>query len=509
MTSRRFIPWLAVLLLLAAAGCSKKTTQPIGNQAPVTRLFLSGAIDTISYRVRMHWSGDDPDGSVRYFQIQFQPGDSPFNPAAWDSTSGVDSVFALPIPAGSATYTFWVRAVDNEGLADPHPQHLVLNLRNRPPRVEFINLPHRSQGGNYHFLPVLTLQWSGTDPEGASTLRSFHLWMDGDTFDTTFSASDTTFTLRLEHFGDVSATRRRTVYLSALDEAQAVSDTVSYTWQVDAYVVGRPRVLLVDDYYEGTDTTATAQDLMYRGIVSKLTGGKYTQYDILDQNRFRFQKDAYELLRHFDAIVWYNEGGAIPTNFQNNSGALLQFLDTGGSLYLSALSVVGQDQILDDTFRRHYLGVDSTFCLAPAPPYKADQSNCNFTLQNNQVLRSGNPAAPLDSISVRKGLGKNTDFFTPTDSTVVEFYIPGDQAGYDEVAYPGFSRSRHVGAVTRTLPSGRHVTFCSIPLYRMDKFGNRDDVVTRLVGTLLGGARADFAPLRPAARKSRFGRGRR
>lgn len=507
MTSRRFIPWLAALLILGGAGCSKKTTQPIGNQPPVTRLFLSGPIDTISYRVKLHWSGDDPDGTVRNFQIQFQPGDSPFNPAAWDSTAGLDSIFALPIPTGSATFTFWVRAVDNEGLADPHPQHLVLNLRNHPPQVGFINLPHRRQGGNYHFLPVLTLQWSGSDPEGLNTLRSFHLWMDGGSFDTTFSASDTTFTLRLEHFGDVSTTRQRTVYISAIDEAEAVSDTVSYTWQVDAYVVGRPRVLLVDDYYEGTDTTATPQDLMYRGIVSNLTGGKYTQYDILDQNSFRFQKDAYELLRHFDAIVWYDEGGAIPTNFQNNSGAFLQFLDTGGSLYLSALSVVGQDEILDATFRRHYLGVDSTFCLNPAPPY--DHFSCNFTLKKTQVFHSGNPAAPGDSIAMTSGFGSNSDLFIPTDSTVVEFSIPGSQVGYDEVKYPGYPQTSHVGAVTRTLPTGRHVTFCSMPLYKMNKFGNRDDVVTRLVGNLLGGARADFAPLRPAAWKSRSGRARR
>ncbi len=490
MGMRRWILLLGAVLAIACAfGCSKKVTGLKANQPPVTRLFLAGPIDTISYRVRLHWSGDDPDGDVAGFEIQFQPGDGAFVDSAWKRTTAVDSIFALPIPNGAATFTFWVRAIDNQELRDPRPQHLLLNLRNRPPHVEFINIPRRPQGGIYRFLPVLSLQWSGTDPEGANTIRSYHLWLDGGTFDTLLTQSDTVLTLRMEHFGDVSVERSRTVYLSVTDEDGAVGDTTSFTWTVKPYTVGSPRVLLVDDYFEGTDNKLTEQDNMYRSVVGALTGNRYTIYDVQDFNRFRFSRDAAELLRHFDVIVWYNEGGALPLNLVAAVDPITAFLDAGHSMYLSALSVVGQDQILDGNFHRHYLGVDSTFCADVRNPQVPD---CNFTLTARITVRSGNPAAPNDSLAV-KGLGNNVDFYTTTDSTVKELYVPYDQAG-DDTTLNGYVRADHVCAVTRTLPSGGRVTFASLPLYKMIRFGNRDAVVTRLVGSIVQNART--RPLR-------------
>lgn len=483
---KRWILLLAAMLAVACAlGCSRKITGLKANLPPTTRVFLEGPIDTISYRVRMHWSGDDPDGDIAGFEIQFQPGNSAFVDSAWKLTTAVDSIFAFPIPNGAATFTFWVRAVDQQGLRDPQPRRLLLNLRNRPPHVEFINIPRRAQGGTYKFLPVLSLQWSGTDPEGAGTIRSYHLWLDGGTFDTLLTSADTVFTLRMEHFGDVSAERTRTVYLSVKDEDEAVGDTTSFSWTVEPYTVGSPRVLLVDDYYEGTDNRLTEQDIMYRNVVGGLATGGYTIYDVRDFNRFRFSKDAAELLRHFDVIVWYNEGGALPLNLVAAVDPITAFLDAGHSMYLSALSVVGQDHILDGNFHRHYLGVDSTFC---ADVRDINRIDCNFTLTARVTVRSGNPAAPGDSLAV-KGLGANVDFYTTTDSTVTELYVPYDQAG-DDTTLNGYLRADHICAVTRTLPSGGRVTFTSLPLYKMTRFGNRDAVVTRLVGSIIQDARA-------------------
>src|SRR5439155_7598775 len=350
----------ATALFAGLAGCSKPTTPLGANQPPVTRIFLSGPVDTVAYTVRMHWSGDDPDGDVRYFEIQFQPGDSPFIDADWDSTSRVDSVFALPIPHDVSTFTFWVRAVDNLGLRDPHPQSVVLHLRNRAPHVEFINLPHRTHGGDYHFLPVLTLQWVGTDPDGNRTIAQYHVWLDGPdgtTFDTLVTKADTVFTLRLENFGDVSTPKMRTVHVSVIDEANAIGDTATYTWLVDPYVVGSTRVLLVDEYNEGaTLNNATPMDSLYRNAVSDFTGDRYTLYDVFDMSNFRFAKDADELLRHFDYVVWYDEGAGIPVNLGTAGSALQNLLDSGGRLFLSSLSVVVLYHILsaqqDDPVRQ-------------------------------------------------------------------------------------------------------------------------------------------------------------
>ena len=253
-------------------------------------------------------------------------------------------------------------------------------------------------------------------------------------------------------------------------------NVIPSTWQLD-FAIPLSFIAMLGMHVHSKPAIAAS-------VVGGLASGGYTIYDVQDFNRFRFSRDAAELLRHFDVIVWYNEGGALPLNLVAAVDPITAFLDAGHSMYLSALSVVGQDHILDGNFHRHYLGVDSTFC---ADVRDINRIDCNFTLTARVTVRSGNPAAPGDSLAV-KGLGANVDFYTVTDSTVKELYVPYDQAG-DDTTLNGYVRSDHICAVTRTLPSGGRVTFASLPLYKMTRFGNRDAVVTRLVGSIIQDAR--------------------
>ncbi|HVP38880.1 MAG TPA: hypothetical protein VMS93_06805, partial [Candidatus Saccharimonadales bacterium] len=485
-----------------------------GDQPPVTQVFLQAPIDTISYRVRLYWSGNDPDGSVVGFDIQFTTDGNPPVDSAWQFTTATDSIFALPIPALLSSFTFWVRAVDNAGLRDPHPAHLVLNLRNHPPSVAFINLPQGSHlaAGSYHFLPVVTLQWQGADPEGENTIANYHLWLDGGSaggsFDTLLTQADTVFTLRMENFGDVSTTRTHTVHLSVVDEAQAWGDTVSYTWQVDAYVdnPGGPRVLLVDNYNVDpvVPNNATAMDSLYRNGVNALTSGRYTLYETFTQDNFRFPQDAAELFRHFDLIVWYNEGNGIPTNLNACGGPLGGFLEHGGRLFLSSLSVVGDDTALTSVFHQYYLGVRQTYCMHPTIPV-----DCNYTLFGFQKLHTGSQVTPVDSLAAGSlGFASYVDFFVPTESTSTEFYMSYTDAG-DDTTEPGYIKADHVCGVTRTVAGGGRATFLSFPLYKMNRYHNREAQLARMLQALYQGASHRPEPLRPARRfaPARSGKG--
>lgn len=486
---RRHTFWLlgAALLIAAAAGCSKKSTPFNADVPPVTRVFLIGQLDTVSYRTRLHWSGDDPDGIVTGYQIQFQPGSQAPVDSAWRFTTVVDSIFALPISSGVGSFTFWVRAVDDKGTPDPKPASMYLHFRNTPPTVQFINSPRRGDGTTYHFLPVVTLQWQGADFEGNGSIRSYHLWLDGGTFDTTFSRSDTVFTLRVEDFGDVSTTRARTAYLCAIDEATAVGDTTSFTWIVDAFNVGTPRVLLVDNYNPDPKFTVntSVMDVMYRQQCSQLTAGQYVTLDLFDVDGFRYPSDANELFRHFDLVVWYDEGGGqvpLAPALAAAEPGLMNYLNAGGRMFLSDISVVGQDHLLDDAFHEHYLGVHQTYCGNPNPP----QPTCNYSLRSYK-LYAGDIGAPTDSLGVSSGFGSYADLFIPSDSARTEFYIPQSAFAEDTTA-SGYVTGNHVGIVTRTLPSGGRVTFSSIPLNQLDKFSNRDAVVQRLLQALASGS---------------------
>ena len=487
--------WIGLVLacLVVAAlgnqGCSKKVTPPLGNQAPHTWVFLQGPVDTMSYRVRLHWYGTDTDGDVVGYEIQFTSiGQQPVA-SAWSYVTVVDSVFALPIPSGAAGFTFWVRAVDNAGLRDPDPAHEDLYLRNNPPSVAFYNRPHLNHSAGYHFLPVLTLQWKGSDPEGESTIDHYHLWLDGGAaagaFDTTLSPGDTVFTLRMENLGDVTQTRVHTAYISVVDEAQAVGNTDTLSWQVDAvnFPASGPRVLLVDDF--NADPSVPKDNLpidsLYRNAVGALTAGKYTLYETFVTDNFRFPADAAELFRHFDMIVWYNENGGIPTDLQVCGDAMAGFLQRGGHLFLSAESMVGPAQALADDWNAAYLGVQQTFCYHDTPPVV-----CRYTINRAMTLLSGNPAAPNDQMSVTKGFDGGAVFFQPTDSTVTEFYVPYWLAG-DDTTEDGYIKANRVCAVTRTVQGGGRTTFVSFAMGQYQST-NRVAVLQRLLTSLYTGA---------------------
>jgi hypothetical protein len=56
----------------------------------------------------VHWWGDDPDGFIAGYYISFDN-------RRWSFTTRNDRVFALTLSGSDTTYSFWVRAVDDQG----------------------------------------------------------------------------------------------------------------------------------------------------------------------------------------------------------------------------------------------------------------------------------------------------------------------------------------------------------------------------------------------------------
>lgn len=175
------------------------------NHAPETFLS-SGPPDSTSatdYRVHFYWSGRDVDGSIDHYDFIMvdhpaargsMAGDDSASTVMvsvprvidprWTHTNSTDSVFVTradtlrrdPRPGQDEDpgdvlrepferwHTFFVRAVDHEGLPDSTPDYRSFNAVNFAPTVR-LKEPVRP-GRTFIGPPVIVLGWDGVDPQG-------------------------------------------------------------------------------------------------------------------------------------------------------------------------------------------------------------------------------------------------------------------------------------------------------------------------------------------------------
>ncbi len=159
---------LAALLLFVIlgvsilAGCGKKDTGSIDPNIPPETVLSSSpdAGDTVSYRVYMNWFGWDPDGEVTHYLVMWDSLD-------WISTVCMESTFCVSAQVDTVDslhmygyHTFSVKAVDNDGEADPTPATISFSAFNVLPETEIIEGPAGITGS------FVDIEWLGSDSDG-------------------------------------------------------------------------------------------------------------------------------------------------------------------------------------------------------------------------------------------------------------------------------------------------------------------------------------------------------
>jgi len=181
LVERCAVLFASIALTVGCASTSRNGTLK-KNQPP--NVWLSGAppegsVDT--YTVHMFWGGWDPDGEIAYYEYAItNNGTGPFNPAdtvgsdkwhrvyANDTTLTftadelVDTNTTVPDAEFRRSHTFFIRAVDEQGLASRQPAYRSFTARTLAPVVT-INTPVRN-GLNPALVPPITkFQWTATD----------------------------------------------------------------------------------------------------------------------------------------------------------------------------------------------------------------------------------------------------------------------------------------------------------------------------------------------------------
>ncbi|MCB2203966.1 hypothetical protein KQI65_04400 [bacterium] len=356
-----------LLGLLLISGCSDTPNDPVGNKPPETYLSLQpdGELRTTTSRQHIHWWGDDPDGFVAGYFISFDN-------VEWSFTTRNDSVFALSLSGSDTTYSFYVRAVDDQGnarydadgpygpepftdengngvwddgeafidlgLVDPTPADLDYPIQNSPPVVEF------RQGSDVPdtTFTVATFAWLGTDLDGDETIQAY-MYALNDTLDPAswrMLPRSTTFLTLFEKDGLVEGDN--VFYLKAVDIAGTESRIIRMPDTSRSWYVKKPRTdLLIVDDYKPTDNAAG----FYASLTDTLFGGRFRNADVLDikagantTTRGIFlppyiNPTFIETLKLFRYVIWY--GDNTPT-LDVAQVALPEYQNSGGNVIFTS-----------------------------------------------------------------------------------------------------------------------------------------------------------------------------
>lgn len=328
------------------------------NQPPetytVTRSIERIGDDRFVSQVNIQWWGDDPDGIVAGYEYSFDQ-------TTWNYTTRQDSVFLVDLPEGADTFDFdfYVRAIDNQGLADPTPANVVYPVKNSTPTIAF-DIPEGSPSSPGRWprktFSVLQFRWVAEDQDGEDNLDYFEFFINDTTqpgvrIPSVFSSltieaetpeadvSDckvllgSTLNEHDEKATGLNLNQDNKFYIRAIDKVGAASwiagtqnilvkKKVSNLLLVNAY---NSSVSQREDFYTNNLTAIgiTSFDTIR---VNEVEGSLYTQLAADNTTQSR-------IFSMYDVLIWFGEDDSYTlTLAQRTTG---EFINKGGRMFAS------------------------------------------------------------------------------------------------------------------------------------------------------------------------------
>lgn len=299
VASTSYKVWL-VLLSLFSLSCVKHNPSGYNpNLPPETSLFIntSKELNPTQSVQTIYWDGRDPDGIILgfYYCWKENPADSD-----WVFTKEHSGVFHLKITGHDTTFTFQVKAMDDDSLCDPTPARQSFRIKNSAPKVWW-NLDSKIPDTTF---TVASVSWSASDLDGDSTIAYFEYALDdtaqwfqipGHLRNLTLKASDgLTEGNHCLFIRAVDIAGRRSAMIRMPDNPQKF-------WYVKT---PKGRCLLIDDHVSETATYGYP-DRFYKTTLTQL-GIEYSYWNI--ETLFPSSIGQFkETLKLFDRIIWYTD----------------------------------------------------------------------------------------------------------------------------------------------------------------------------------------------------------
>lgn len=418
------IKYCAVLAFtLCLSGCKSGFLGDENENLPpethgVTQLINRTGEDRFISQIDVQWWGDDPDGVVAGYEYSFDQN-------IWNFTRKQDSSFLVELPEGSDTFDFdfYVRAVDNLGLADPSPVHMVYPVKNSTPEIAF-DIPEGSTTNPGRWprktFSILQFRWVAKDQDGLENLDYFEFFVNDTTQPGVRIPNDfSSLTIEAEDpSADISDCRvllganlnehkekakglklnhDNTFYIRAVDKVGAQSKIVSSS---AIYVKKKVSNLLLvnaynfsvsqrEDFYTNNLNAigVTSFDTIRVNEVNE-EGTLYTQLSLDNTTQAR-------IFAMYEVMIWFGEDDSYTlTLAQRTTG---EFINQGGRMFASVFFSSSVDPLstyLDftpiDSLVEPSAGVFFMDNGAEAKPAKDGWP----TLQSNRIITSARPFYP-------------------------------------------------------------------------------------------------------------------
>ncbi len=448
------------LALMLTGGCQEDAGVMPGNLPPVTYLSVLGSeLDTLTYRQILHWWGTDRDGRVEAYLIKWGSGWTPPESAvrwtedpSWIVTTATTDTFALatygvadssctnpdiPCSLRFGRHTFTVRALDNEGAADPVGRTQEFSVKNAPPVLLWSNAFGRPDTS----LPAVAFAWHPYDRDGLQSRHSYVYWLtqEGKAAADSFFTADTLVGLGPEAFSASPAEPDPqpgtwTLHVQAIDDSRTRSRVISHTWTVR---LPDGDYLVIDNL--GDVPGAAMDDLFFRSLMDSVVAGDIHVLDIQADGGFRTGVEVGPFLSLFKGVLWYSgmqnavNDAAVARNLSlaDRDNGLREYLTGDGRLVLCAQNAVGDSAALSRSFQREVLGIRDWYRRSDLTSLDPGYVNGNITLPNDSVIRTLIEGQP-DSLLIRSPM-INADFLILDPEVAPVFTVA---PGYLTTTYP-------------------------------------------------------------------------
>lgn len=188
LSSLLVVPLMAALFVIQFAGCSDSTEGEAFENRPPQVWLASGPPEgtTDKYTIQFYWGGWDPDGEIDYYEyvVTNNENGEPFDPAdttdvegqprKWRKVFGNDSLFYFTadqlvdtlttdmVSVFTRSHTFFIRAVDRDGMASTEPAYRSFTARTLSPEVR-IKVPIKNGLNAANVPPITTFSWEAFD----------------------------------------------------------------------------------------------------------------------------------------------------------------------------------------------------------------------------------------------------------------------------------------------------------------------------------------------------------
>lgn len=453
---------LFFVLLLIFAGCSDNfSDNPKANQPPKTFLsiFTQNQLSPSISKQTFHWWGDDPDGMVAGFIYTFNPNAANLNQWTegssdpdWTFTTKTEETFTLRLAGTDTVFTFWVKAVDDQGAADPEGATQQFNIINTRPVVEFpvgTDVPETT-------FTVATFVWSGTDLDGDDTIARYQYVLDDTTNNSAWidlDARQTQITLTAD---DGLNEGEHVFYLRAVDLAGATSPTIRMPRsELDTWFVKEPRssFLIVDDYNIADNTDNFYQNSL-RAIV-----GEVDVWDIKSNGQALDPPSSLAFLKTlqlFERVFWYGDNSP---NLEKAQVSLPDYVESGGKVLMTT------------SFKEFSNNIGDPLDFSPADSLGKKISRIT---RDQVVLATADFATQgFPDLKVNTAIIPNVFPVVPKISSETIYVLPENAGAWD---------GRPPMAV---INADRNFIFFGLPIAALDGFGTVNQLLQTIFNTIL------------------------